>query len=118
MESNPCRRSGSDDDVVPVPEGVVLLSQQVRHRLTGRDVRQKPERVLQVRQQARVRIRERRPRARLEGLDGLRRVLATDYVQPFLHVALVLKLRSLARALGFEESVEVELVELAGDSHQ
>ena len=61
--------------LVVVPEGVVLLGQQVRHRVTGRDVGQEPERVLQVRQQAHVRIRERRPRAGLEVLDRLGRVL-------------------------------------------
>ena len=38
-----------DDDLVLVPEGVVLLGEQVRHRVTGRDIRQKPERVLHVR---------------------------------------------------------------------
>ena len=46
--------------------------QQLRHRVAGRDVRKEPERVLQVGQQAHVRVRERRLRARLQMLDGIR----------------------------------------------
>ena len=113
IQPDPCRRTGGDDDLVLVPEGVVLFGQQVRHRVARRDVGQKPERVLEVGQQAHVRIRERRPRAGLQALDGLRRVLAPDDVQPLLHVALVLELRR-SRAGRGEELVEVELVELPG----
>ncbi len=92
----------------------MLLGQQVRHRVAGRDVGQEPERVLQVGQQAHIRIRKRRPRAGLEMLDRLGRVPAADDVQPLLHVALVLELRLRARARCLEERVEIELVELPG----
>ena len=107
------RRTGGDDRLVVVPEGVVLLGQQVRHRVAGRDVGQEPERVLQVGQQADIRIRKRRPRAGLEMLD-LGRVPAADDVQPLLHVALVLELRLAPVPDASKERVEIELVELPG----
>ena len=37
------RRACDGEHVVVMPEGVVLLGQQVRHRMTGGDVWQKPE---------------------------------------------------------------------------
>ena len=59
---------------VIMPEDIVLLRQQVRHRMTGRDIGQEPEGVLQVRQQAHVRVREWRPRPGLEMFDGPGRI--------------------------------------------
>ena len=96
-----------------MPKDIVFW-QKVSHRSTCGDVRQKPEPVLQVRQKPHIRIGERRPRARLQAFDGLRQVLASDNIQPFLYVALVLELRAFARAGGRKEFVEIELVELAG----
>ena len=76
--------------------------------------------MLQVRQQPHVGVRERRPRARLEGVDLGGQVRAADDVEPLLHIVLVLELGARAPAGRLEELVEVELVELAlvGDRDQ
>ncbi len=92
------RKSGGQNNVVTVPENVVPLGEQVRHRPTCRDVGEKPERVLQVGEQPRIRIGEWWRRFRLEAVHNLRCVLAGDNVQPLLDVALVLELGVLSRA--------------------
>jgi hypothetical protein len=51
LKSNSRGGASGDDHLVVVPEGIVLLGQQVRHRVAGRDVGEEPERVLQVGQQ-------------------------------------------------------------------
>ena len=108
------RGTGSDNHRVVVPEDVVLLRQQVRHRVTGRNVGHKPERVLQVGQQAHVRIGKRWPRAGLQVLHRRGHVAAADDVQPLLHIALVFELGLCASARCLEKCVEIELIELAG----
>jgi hypothetical protein len=86
---------GSNDWIVVMPENVLLFCQQVRHRVTRRDVGQKPERVLEIRQQGDVRIWERCSRPGLELFHCLGRIAAADDVEPLLNVALVLELRFL-----------------------
>ena len=41
-------------------------------------------------------------------------ICATNDIQPFLHIILVLKLCTLARARGLEKGVQVELIKLSG----
>ena len=62
----PDARAGASDDqhLVVMPEHVLLLGEQVRHRVAGGHIRQEPERVLQVGQQANVGVRERWPACR------------------------------------------------------
>ena len=74
VQPDACRGSRRHDHIVVVPEHIVFFGQKIRHRVTGRDVRQKPERVLEIGQQARVRVWKRRPRTGLQALHRLRRM--------------------------------------------
>jgi hypothetical protein len=102
-----------DEDLVVVPEHVLLLREQVRHCLAGSNVGQEPERVLEVRQEPDIGVREWRAGAHSHGVDLRGQVSAADEVEPLLNVGLVRELGVLADALCLEELVEVELVELA-----
>ena len=94
------------EHLVVVPEGVVLLGEKVRHRMTRSDIRKKPERVLKVRQQSNVGVRERRALgAELEVVDLGGCVGATDDVEPLLDVVLVLELEARARAVAAKNSL-------------
>ena len=43
LQTDARRGASGDDRLVIVPEGVVLLGQQVRHRVTGGDIWEEPE---------------------------------------------------------------------------
>ena len=76
--------------------------------------------MLEVREQAGISVREGRAATGFEHVHLRGRMLTTDEIQPLLYVRLVREPRSLITACGFEEGVEVELVELTlmCDSHQ
>ena len=111
----PDARAGTrdDEDLVVVPEHVLLLREQVRHCLAGSNVGQEPERVLKVRQESDIGVREWRAGAHSHRVDLGGQVSAADEIEPLLHVGLAGELGVLAGALCLEELVEVELVELS-----
>ena len=97
-----------------MPEGVLLLGQQVRHRVDSDDVwaettsewfRYGSSRTSEYGNGGLVPFFRSRP--------DLARVLAADDVEPLLHFVLVLELGRSPYPLGREELVEIELVELA-----
>ena len=108
------RASARDNQyLIVVPEHVLLLRKQVRHRFASSNVGQEPERVLQVRQEPDIGVRERRTGTHSHGVDLRGQVSAADQIEPLLNVGLVGELGVLAGALCLEELVEVELVKLS-----
>ena len=106
IQPDPSRSTGDGQHLVVVPEGVLLLREQVRHRMTGGDTREEPERVLQVRQKPDVGVRKRRALAsELEVINLGRCVRATDDVEPLLHFVLVCELGAVSRSRRGEELV-------------
>ena len=74
--------------------------------------------MLKIRKQAHIRIGEWRSCAGLEVLHRSGGICATNDVQPFLHIVLMLKLSTLTRTRGLKKSVQVELVKLSGTSNR